>query len=78
MTVSASDSPSIAVGAVGVKENAPNENAIYINSLHYSFPNGQPFISDMTMELPAGSRCLLAGANGAGTSWLKQIMYSSG
>jgi len=72
--VVASDTPSFAVGAVGVKEDAPNENAIYINSLHYSFPNGQPFISDMTLELPAGSRCLLAGANGAGKSTLLQVL----
>ena len=26
----------------------------------------EPFISDFTMELPRGSRCLLVGANGAG------------
>lgn len=62
------------VGAVGVKEDAPNENAIYINSLQYSFPNGQPFINDFSLELPAGSRCLLAGANGAGKSTLLQVL----
>jgi len=66
--------PGMTVGAVGIKEDGPDGNAVYINSLHYSFPNGQPFISDFSLTLPAGSRCLLAGANGAGKSTMLQVL----
>lgn len=61
-----SESANVMVGAVGVKEDAPNANAVYVNSLQFAFQNSEPFISDFTLELPAGSRCLLCGANGAG------------
>ena len=37
-----------------------------VNSLSYSYPGSLPVISDFTLSLPRGSRCLLLGANGAG------------
>ena len=58
--------PGVVLAQAGVDENAPNPNAVYVNSLQFAFPGGQPFIDDFTLELPAGSRCLLCGANGAG------------
>mmetsp|Transcript_32355 Transcript_32355/g.91707 ORF Transcript_32355/g.91707 Transcript_32355/m.91707 type:complete len:292 (-) Transcript_32355:67-942(-) len=49
-------------------------SSIAINSLTFAYPGCEPFISDFTMELPRGSRCLLVGANGAGKTTLLQIM----
>lgn len=37
-----------------------------VNSLSYAYPGSLPVISDFTLKLPPGSRCLLLGANGAG------------
>lgn len=37
-----------------------------VNSLSYAYPGSLPVISDFTLNLPRGSRCLLLGANGAG------------
>lgn len=48
--------------------------AIAINALTYAYPGHQPIISDFTLHLPPGSRCLLIGANGAGKSTLLQIL----
>ena len=39
-----------------------------INSLSYAYPGSLPVISDLTLNLPRGSRCLLLGANGAGVT----------
>lgn len=39
-----------------------------INSLSYAYPGSLPVISDFTLNLPRGSRCLLLGANGAGNT----------
>ena len=43
-----------------------DELPLAINSLSYSYPCALPVISDFTLHLPKGSRCLLLGANGAG------------
>lgn len=40
--------------------------AVVARSLTFSFPFGREVIHDFNLELPAGSRCLLTGANGAG------------
>ncbi|KAL3146681.1 hypothetical protein ABBQ32_000909 [Trebouxia sp. C0010 RCD-2024] len=45
-----------------------------INSLSYAYPGSLPVISDFTLNLPRGSRCLLLGANGAGKSTLLQVL----
>lgn len=44
----------------------PDELPLSINSLSYAYPGALPVISDFTLQLPRGSRCLLLGANGAG------------
>ena len=40
--------------------------AVTVNSLTYAYPGQGPFISDFTLKLATGSRCLLIGANGSG------------
>jgi hypothetical protein len=42
------------------------ENAVQLNDLTFSYPGCEPFISNCSIDLPKGSRCLLIGANGAG------------
>lgn len=37
-------------------------------------PGQPPLITDMSLQLPAGSRCLLIGANGAGKTTLLKII----
>ena len=46
--------------------SASAECPLAINSLSYAYPGSLPVISDFTLNLPPGSRCLLLGANGAG------------
>ena len=43
-----------------------DELPLAINSLSYAYPGASPVISNFTLQLPRGSRCLLLGANGAG------------
>lgn len=45
-----------------------------VNSLEFAYPGSDPFISDFTLQLPRGSRCLLIGANGAGKTTLLRIL----
>lgn len=45
---------------------ASDDLPLAINSLSYAYPGALPVISDFTLNLPSGSRCLLLGANGAG------------
>lgn len=54
--------------------DVPDELPLCINSLSYAYPGALPVISDFTLHLPRGSRCLLLGANGAGKSTLLQIL----
>ena len=49
---------------------ADDELPLAINSLSYSYPGALPVISEFTLNLPRGSRCLLLGANGAGETSL--------
>lgn len=53
---------------------ADDELPLAINSLSYSYPGALPVISEFTLNLPRGSRCLLLGANGAGKSTLLQVL----
>lgn len=48
--------------------------SMVIRSLAYSYPGGKEILSDFSLELPPGSRCLLSGANGAGKTTLLQIL----
>ena len=41
-------------------------DALAIQSLSFAYPGSPPVIDDFSLRLPAGSRCLLLGANGAG------------
>jgi hypothetical protein len=34
--------------------------------LAYAFPGSHPFMTDFSMDIPLGARCLLLGCNGAG------------
>lgn len=41
-------------------------DALAVQSLSFAYPGSPPVIADFSLRLPAGSRCLLLGANGAG------------
>ena len=47
---------------------------IRLNGVTFSYPNCPPFISNASLELPRGSRCLLIGANGTGKTTLLQMV----
>ena len=48
-------------------DDIATRDPLTVNSLTYAYPGLTPVISDFTLNLPSGSRCLLLGANGAGT-----------
>lgn len=50
------------------------DTVVSVNSMTYAYPGYQPIINDFNLQLPAGSRCLLIGANGTGKSTLLQIL----
>ncbi|PPJ58387.1 hypothetical protein CBER1_08075 [Cercospora berteroae] len=47
---------------------------ITVNNLSYAFPDGSSGLQDVTLDLPAGARCLLIGANGAGKTTLLRLL----
>ena len=47
-------------------EQGNADAAISVNSLTYAFAGYPPVVSEVSIQLPRGSRCLLIGANGAG------------
>ena len=57
-------------GSIGVHVEGPNEqspeDAVVLNTLTYAYSGHRPIVSDISLSLPKGSRCLLLGANGAG------------
>ena len=57
-------------GSIGLHVEGPNQsspqNAVVLSTLSYAYSGHQPIISDISLTLPKGSRCLLLGANGAG------------
>eukprot|EP00877_Chromochloris_zofingiensis_P004496 jgi/Chrzof1/14047/Cz08g22150.t1 len=57
--------------ANGCGQEAP---AVALSHLQFSYPGSQPFIRDISLQLPKGSRCLLIGANGAGKTTLLQLL----
>eukprot|EP01024_Parvocaulis_polyphysoides_P002707 TRINITY_DN107975_c0_g1_i1.p2 TRINITY_DN107975_c0_g1~~TRINITY_DN107975_c0_g1_i1.p2 ORF type:complete len:295 (+),score=39.39 TRINITY_DN107975_c0_g1_i1:280-1164(+) len=59
---------------VGKVVNGLDSEGVVINSLNFSFPGYAPLISDFSLDLPKGSRCLLVGANGSGKTTLLQIL----
>ena len=59
------DRPPIAVQVEGPSQESP-EDAVVLRSLSYAYAGHRPMLSDISLSLPRGSRCLLVGANGAG------------
>lgn len=57
-------------GSIGVHVTGPDEyspqDAVVLNTLSYAYTGHRPIVSDISLSLPKGSRCLLLGANGAG------------
>lgn len=53
--------------------SAPSPD-IKVSSLTYRFPDGSTGLSDVSLDLPAGSRTLLIGSNGAGKTTLLRLL----
>lgn len=57
-------------GSIGLHVEGPSQSspqdAVVLSTLSYAYSGHQPIISDISLTLPKGSRCLLLGANGAG------------
>ncbi|KAK5133337.1 hypothetical protein LTR08_007862 [Meristemomyces frigidus] len=47
---------------------------IKVNALTFAFPDGSTGLSQIALDLPAGSRTLLIGANGAGKTTLLRLL----
>jgi ABC-type multidrug transport system fused ATPase/permease subunit len=65
--------------SMGVHADGPNdhsvEDAVVLNTLSYAYSGHRPIVSDLSLTLPKGSRCLLLGANGAGlTVWVPLLV----
>ncbi|KAI9832122.1 MAG: CCR4-NOT regulatory complex component [Phylliscum demangeonii] len=67
-----------AAAAAATADEAPHLPAhpptIDVQHLHYRFPDGSLGLSDVTLSLPAGSRTVVIGANGAGKSSLLRVL----
>ncbi|PLN79232.1 putative ABC transporter [Aspergillus taichungensis] len=48
--------------------------SIQVNHLSYKFQDGSSGLTDINLDLPAGSRTLLIGANGAGKTTLLRLL----
>lgn len=62
---SASPDGNVSLARVVVDTEMPGD-ALAVQSLKFAYPGSKPVIDDFSLHLPAGSRCLLLGANGAG------------
>ena len=58
----------VSIAAVGPLADAREggNDTVVVNTLSFAYPGHKPLISDFSLRLPHGSRCLLIGANGAG------------
>ena len=63
------DKPPITVQVEGPNQDSPKD-AVLVRSLSYAYAGHRPIVSDISLSLPRGSRCLLIGANGAGAHQL--------
>lgn len=54
--------------------SAPPPPTITVNSLSYNFPDGSSGLTNVALDLPAGSRTLLIGSNGAGKTTLLRLL----
>ena len=59
------DKPPLDVQVEGPNQASP-ESAVVLRTLSYAYAGHRPILSDISLSLPRGSRCLLVGANGAG------------
>lgn len=50
------------------------EDAVAIRGLTFAYPGQPPLLENVQLVLPAGSRCLLAGANGAGKTTMLSVV----
>lgn len=50
------------------------DNAVEVRSLTFSYPGTDPQLSDVSITLPKGARCLLCGANGSGKTTLLSVL----
>ncbi|KAK4631987.1 ABC transporter domain-containing protein [Fulvia fulva] len=48
--------------------------SIKTKDLSYAFPDGSSGLTDISLDLPGGARCLLIGANGAGKTTLLRLV----
>ncbi|KAL4926513.1 putative ABC transporter [Aspergillus undulatus] len=48
--------------------------SIHVQNLSYKFPDGSNGLTNVALDLPAGSRTLLIGANGAGKTTLLRLL----
>ncbi|PYI10875.1 P-loop containing nucleoside triphosphate hydrolase protein [Aspergillus sclerotiicarbonarius CBS 121057] len=53
--------------------NGPSPS-IEVKNLSFKFPDGSPGLTDVNLQVPAGSRTLLIGANGAGKTTLLRLL----
>ncbi|KAF2168224.1 hypothetical protein M409DRAFT_36440 [Zasmidium cellare ATCC 36951] len=52
----------------------PPPPTIKVQNLSYAFPDGSSGLQNVSLDLPAGARCLLIGANGAGKTTLLRLL----
>jgi CCR4-NOT complex subunit CAF16 len=45
------------------------DGAIRVSGMQFSYDVQDPIFFDFNLDLPAGSRCLLVGANGSGKNY---------
>ena len=48
------------------EDGGAGDDSLLIRSLSFAFPGHAPMLSDISLRLPRGARCLLCGANGGG------------
>jgi CCR4-NOT complex subunit CAF16 len=49
-------------------------NAIEVRGLEFAYPDGPPVLRRLSLDVPAGARCLLVGANGSGKTTLLSLL----
>jgi len=57
-------------------EMAPSEHPVEIKNLTFAYSalEGEPITRDLSLSVPAGTRCLLIGSNGAGKTTLLNVL----
>ncbi|KAL9304931.1 putative P-loop containing nucleoside triphosphate hydrolase [Arabidopsis thaliana] len=57
---------------------ASGDDAIRVSGMQFAYEVEDPIFFDFNLDLPAGSRCLLVGANGSGFgSAIRLVMFSA-